>query len=47
MHTNKLNNVIYFIDSQVNILSATEFSESMKDDGGTWVPTKIKYSAFT
>ena len=32
LHTNKLNNVLYFPDSQVNKLSSTALSESMKDD---------------
>ena len=47
LHTNKLNNVLYFTDSPVNILSATALAESMKDDEGTWVLAKIKYSSFT
>ena len=42
-----MNNVLYFPDSPVNILSETEFFESMKDDEGTWALTKIKYSTFT
>ena len=47
LHTNKLNNLLYFQDSLVKILNATEFSESVKDDEGTYVPTKRKYSIFT
>ena len=42
LHTKKLNNLLYFPDSPVNILSATELDEFMKDDEGTWVPTKRK-----
>ena len=40
LHTHKWNNVLYFIDSPLNILSETAMSESMKDDEGTWVRTK-------
>ena len=40
LHTNKLNNVIYYPESPVNILRATALAESMKDDEGIWVPTK-------
>ena len=47
MQTNKLNNVIYFTYSPVNILSATGFSESMKDYEVTWVLTKSKCYIFT
>ena len=47
VHTIKLNNVIYFPESPVNIISATALAESMKDDLGIWVPTKGKYSIFT
>ena len=32
LHTKKLNNVLYFTDSPVNILSATALAESTKDD---------------
>ena len=44
LHTNKLNNVIYLSYSLFNILSTTALDESMKDDDGTWVLTKSKYS---
>ena len=47
MHTNKLNNVLYFPESLFNILSATALAESMKDDEGIWVQKKRKYSIFT
>ena len=40
LHTNKLNTVIYFPDSSINVLSETTLAESMKGDGGTWVITK-------
>ena len=46
LHTNKLNNVLYFTDSPVNILSATALAESMKDDEGSWLITKMEYSDF-
>ena len=47
LQTNKLNNVIYFPESPVNILSATALYEPMKYDEGTWVLTKQKYYIFT
>ena len=47
LQTNKLNNVIYFPESPVNVLIATELAESMKYDEGTWVLTKGKYCIFT
>ena len=41
LHTKDFNNIIYFTDSSVNILSETTLDESMKDyDDGTWVLTK-------
>ena len=42
MQKNRLNNVLYFTDSPVNILSAIELTKSMKYDEVTWVRTKIK-----
>ena len=39
IYTNKFSNVLYFTDSPLNILSATEMAESMKDDEVTWVLT--------
>ena len=47
LYTKKLNNVLYFLESPVNILSANSLSESMKDDYVTWVLTKREYSIFT
>ena len=47
LHTKKLNNVLYFPDSTVNIISATVLDESIKDDEGTFLPTKGKYYIFT
>ena len=43
LHTKKLNNVLYFPASPVNIPSATALAGCMKDDEGTWVLTKRKY----
>ena len=40
LHTSKLNNVLYFPNSPVKILSATSLAEYTKDDEGTWVLTK-------
>ena len=47
LHTKKLNDIIYFTVSSVNILSATVFSESTKYYEVTWVATKGEYSIFT
>ena len=41
LHTKKLNNRIYFPNSPVNILSATELAGSMKDDEVTRAPIKV------
>ena len=46
LYTKKLNSVLYFTDSTVNILSETVLDESKKDDEGTWLLTKRKYSIF-
>ena len=46
LHTNKLSNVLYFTYLPVNIKIETALSESMKNDEGTWVQTKRKYSIF-
>ena len=47
LHTRRFNNVLYFPDSPVNILSATALPEFIKDDEVTWLLTKIKYTIFT
>ena len=47
LKTKKLNNLPYFTDSPVNILSATALSGPMKYDEGTCVVTKMKRSIFT
>ena len=47
LNTKKLNNLLYFTYSPVNVLSATELYEYIKDDEGTWVLTKGKFSIFT
>ena len=40
LQTKKLNNVIYFKYSPVNILSTTELDEYIKDNEGTWLLKK-------
>ena len=40
LHTNKLNNVLYFVDSPDNILSATALAKTIKYYEVTWLPTK-------
>ena len=47
LHNKKLNNVLYFPDLKVNILSANALAESIKCDEVTWELTKWKYSIFT
>ena len=47
LHTKKFNKVIYLSDLPVIILIATALDESVKNDEGTWVLTKVKYSIFT
>ena len=42
-----MNNVLYFSDSSIKILSENELAESIKDDEVTYILTKIKYSIFT
>ena len=46
LHTNKSNNVLYFTDSPVSIINATELSKYMNDYEGTWVLTKRKHFSF-
>ena len=45
--SDKLKTVLYFPDSPINILSATDLSGSMQDFEGIRVLTRIKYSVFT
>ena len=47
MHTNKLNEILYFPYSPVIILSSTAMDEYMKDVEVTRVLTKSKYPIFT
>ena len=47
LHTNKFNNVLYFPESPINIISTTSLDESMKDYEVTWLLTKISYYIFT
>ena len=42
LDTKILNNVIYFTDPPVNILSETALAESVKYDEVTWLPTDRK-----
>ena len=39
LHTKKVNNVLYFPGSLVNLLGAIALAEYSKDDKGTWVLT--------
>ena len=47
IHTNKLNNVMYFSESLVNMISETALTVSIKDDERTWLLKRSKYSIFT
>ena len=45
-HTHFLQNVLYFPNSPVNILSVTEFANALNDDEGTGIDTKRTKSRF-
>ena len=47
LQKNQLNNLLYFTDSPLNILSTTALAELIKDGERTQMITKIKYSIFT
>ena len=47
LHAKTFNNVLYLQESPVNILIPTALDESIKDNEGTWVQTKRKYSFYT
>ena len=42
-----LENVLFFPDSPVNVISCTAFANQLGDDEGTWIQTKRQYSVFT
>jgi len=46
-HTMRIENVLYFPQSPVNVLSVTAFASQLGDEEGTWIKTKMKYSQFT
>lgn len=41
-----MENVLYFLDSPVNIISVTAFATQLGDDEGTFITTKRNYSIF-
>ena len=43
----KLDNVLYFTESLVNIISESALAESKKDDGGTWVLDWLQMTLYT
>ena len=45
-HTNRLEKVLYFPQSPINIMSVTEFARQLGDEEGTGIDTKMKYSRF-
>lgn len=45
-HTELINDVLFFPDSPVNILGITRLGLQRKDDEGTYIMTKAKYSRF-
>ena len=47
LQTNRFNNVLYFPDSLVSIISETALAESIKGDDGTWVLPKRKHYIYT
>ena len=44
LHTFEVNNILYFLDFPVNILSVTKFAEQLNDDHATGCDTKRNYS---
>jgi hypothetical protein len=45
-HTERLDNVLFFPQSPINIMSVTEFAKQLDDEEGTGIDTKMKYSRF-
>ena len=45
-HTERLDNVLYFPQSPINIMSVTEFAKQLDDEEGIGIDTKMKYSRF-
>lgn len=45
-HTERLEDVLYFPTSPINIMSVTAFAEQLGDEEGTGIDTKMKYSRF-
>ena len=45
-HTERLDNVLYFPQSPINIMSVTEFAKQLDDEESTGIDTKMKYSRF-
>ena len=43
LHTFEVKDVLYFLDSPVNILSVTKFVDQLNDDHGTGCDTKRNY----
>ena len=43
LYTNELNNILYFPDSTIKILSTTALDKYIKDDEGSFVITKRNY----
>ncbi len=46
IHTERLEDVLYFPSSPINIMSVTAFAEQLEDEEGTGIDTKMKYSRF-
>ena len=46
IHTEKLENVLHFPQSPINIMSVTEYARQLNDEEGTGIDTKMKYSRF-
>ena len=46
VHTELLENTLYFTKSPINIMSVTEFAKKFNDEEGTGIDTKMNYYHF-
>ena len=46
LHTQLLENALYFPPSPVNIMSVTEYAKQLNDEEGTGIDTEMNYSHF-
>ena len=46
VHTEQLENTLYFPKSLINIISVTELAKQFNDEEGTGIDTKMNHSLF-